>query len=114
MADDQWEKTMNRILLGIVLGLLFGVIDVLLMIPLSFPTTDDKRVAMTGAFFNRFAIGVLIGASIFPFVPWLQGIIVSLLVSLPSAIIARNYIPILSISVIGGAILGYLIGLWGV
>lgn len=105
---------MNRIVLGILLGLLFGVIDVLLMIPISFPTVNDKRVAMTGAFFDRFAVGVLIGASIFPFAPWLQGIIVSVLVSLPSAIITRNYVPILSISVIGGAILGYLIGLWGV
>ncbi|MEZ4645779.1 MAG: hypothetical protein R3E31_24160 [Chloroflexota bacterium] len=105
---------MNRILLGIGLGLLFGVIDVLLMIPISFPTDSDKRVAMTGAFFDRLAIGVLIGASVFPIAPWLQGIVVSILVSLPSAIITRSYVPILSISVIGGAILGYLIGLWGV
>lgn len=105
---------MNRIVLGLLLGLLFGVIDMLLMIPLSFPTANDKRVAMIGAFFDRFAVGVLIGASIFPFAPWLQGVIVSVLVSLPSAIITRSYVPILSISVVGGAILGYLIGLWGV
>jgi hypothetical protein len=105
---------MNRIVLGILLGLLFGVVDVLLMIPISFPTAKEKRIAMTGAFFDRFAVGVLIGASIFPVAPLLQGIIVSLLVSLPSAIITRNYVPILSISVIGGAILGFLIDLWGV
>lgn len=105
---------MNRILLGVLLGILFGFIDVLLMVPLSFPNANDKRLAMTGAFFDRFAIGVLIGASILPFSPWLQGVIVSLLVSLPSAIITRNYLPILSISMVGGAILGYLIGLWGI
>ncbi|HFQ94577.1 MAG TPA: hypothetical protein ENK32_11240 [Anaerolineae bacterium] len=105
---------MNRILLGILFGILFGVIDVLLMIPLSFPNANDKRLAMTGAFFDRFAIGVLIGASILPVAPWLQGIIISFLVSLPSAIITRNYFPILSIGILGGAISGYLIGLWGV
>ena len=105
---------MNRILLGILFGILFGIIDVLLMIPLSFPNAADKRLAMTGAFFDRFAIGVLIGASILPVAPWLQGVIVGLLVSLPSAIITRTYLPILSIGVIGGAIFGYLIGFWGV
>jgi hypothetical protein len=105
---------MNRILLGILLGILFGIVDVLLMIPISFPNANDKRLAMTGAFFDRFAIGVLIGASVLPLSPWLQGIVVSLLVSLPSAIITRTYVPILSISVVGGALLGYLIGLWGV
>ena len=105
---------MNRILLGIIVGLVFGVVDVLIMIPLSFPNASDKRVAITGAFFDRFAAGILIGATIFPVPPWLQGVIVSLLVSIPSAIITKTYLPILSISVLGGAIAGALIDLWGV
>ena len=104
---------MNRILLGVLIGLVFGILDVLVMIPITFPSKDDKRVAMTGAFFDRFAAGVLIGATVLPVAPWLQGVIVSLLVSIPSAIIARNYVPILSISIIGGAIIGVLINLWG-
>ena len=104
---------MNPILLGVLLGILFGIIDLLLMIPISFPNESDKRLAMTGAFFDRFAIGVLIGASTFPVAPWLQGVIVGLLVSLPSAIITRSYLPILSIGVVGGAIIGILINLWG-
>ncbi|MCA9954431.1 MAG: hypothetical protein H6657_12955 [Ardenticatenaceae bacterium] len=104
---------MNRILLGIVVGLVFGIIDVLLMIPISFPNAADKRVAMTGAFFDRFAIGVLIGATNLPVAPWLQGIIVSVLVSLPSAIITRSYVPILAIGAVGGALAGFVIGLWG-
>ncbi|MCP4420125.1 MAG: hypothetical protein GY805_26270 [Chloroflexi bacterium] len=103
---------MNRILPGVLLGILFGILDVLIMIPISFPNEADKRLAMTGAFFDRFAIGVLIGATTFPVAPWLQGVIVSLLVSLPSAIITRTYLPILSISVIGGAAVGFLINLW--
>ena len=105
---------MNRILLGFIVGIIFGVLDVLLMIPISFPSSADKRVAMTGAFFDRFAAGALIGATILPVAPWLQGVIVSVLVSLPSAIITRNYVPILGVSVIGGAIAGFFISLWGI
>ena len=104
---------MNRILLGIVVGILFGIIDVLLMIPISFPDAADKRTAMIGAFFDRFAIGVLIGATNLPLAPWLQGIIVSVLVSLPSAIITRSYVPILAVGVVGGALAGFIVGVWG-
>ncbi len=105
---------MNRILLGILFGIIFGMLDVLLMIPISFPNASAKRLAMTGAFFDRFAIGVLIGATVLPLAPWLQGVVISILVSLPSAIITRSYLPILAVSVIGGALFGTLIGLWGV
>jgi hypothetical protein len=105
---------MNRILLGVLIGILFGFIDVLLMIPLSFPNKVDKRVAMIGAFFDRFAIGVLIGVTSLPVAPWLQGIIVAVLVSLPSAIITRTYGPILAVSIVGGALAGFVIGLWGI
>ena len=104
---------MNRILLGIVVGILFGIIDVLLMIPISFPDAADKRTAMTGAFFDRFAIGALIGVTNLPLAPWLQGMIVSVLVSLPSAIITRSYIPILAVGVAGGALAGFVVGVWG-
>jgi hypothetical protein len=48
---------MNRIFLGLICGLAFGVLDAVLMLPLSFP---DKRLALAGAFLDRFAIGFLI------------------------------------------------------
>jgi hypothetical protein len=51
---------MNALLLGALAGVLFGMIAVLLMIPLKF---DDKRAAMLGAFVNRFSIGFVIGAA---------------------------------------------------
>ncbi len=38
-------------------GLAFGLLDVALMLPMSFP---DKRAAIAGAFVDRFAIGFLI------------------------------------------------------
>ena len=48
---------MNPVLFGLVAGLAFGVVDVLLMVPLQLP---DKKTAMLGAFLSRFAIGFLI------------------------------------------------------
>jgi len=71
---------MNRITLGIVCGLAFGLLDAALMLPLSFP---EKRVAITGAFLDRFAIGFLICVIDLPIPGWASGLIVALLVSLP-------------------------------
>lgn len=102
---------MNRLLLGLIAGIVFGIIDVLIMIPLEL---EDRRAAMVGAFLDRFAIGVLIGASALPFAPILQGVVVGLLISLPSAIITKAYAPILGIGVAGGAAIGFVVGQWGV
>jgi len=51
---------MSRILLGVICGLAFGVVDVGIMMPMSFP---DKRAAITAAFIARFGIGFAIGAA---------------------------------------------------
>jgi len=45
---------MSRFALANRCGLVFGALTVLSMLPMSFP---DKRAALPGAFFNRFAIG---------------------------------------------------------
>ena len=96
---------MNRVWLGIVCGLAFGLIDVLLMIPMAFP---DKRVAMTGAFLDRFAIGFLICVVDLPIPGWLTGLLVALLISLPSAVITKAYAPILGLGAVGGIIIGFI------
>ena len=101
---------MSKILLGVVCGLVFGCIAVGIMIPLQF---DDKRAAMTGAFINRFAIGFAIGASNLPLPGWLAGLIFGLLLSLPDAIITKAWIPILTLGVLGGVIIGILVGMFG-
>jgi hypothetical protein len=44
----------GRVTFGVILGLAIGIIDVLLMLPLSFP---DKRAALLGAFSSRFVLG---------------------------------------------------------
>lgn len=94
---------MNRVILGIICGLGFGLLDILLMLPMSFP---DKRVAITGAFFDRFAIGFLICIVDLPLPGWLAGLLVALLVSLPSAVITKAYAPILGMGAVGGIIIG--------
>jgi len=94
---------MNRFLLGIVCGIVFGIGDVLLMIPLALP---DKRTAMAGAFFDRFAIGLLACVVDMPMPAWAAGLVTGTLISIPSAIVTRKYVPILVIGAAGGAIIG--------
>jgi hypothetical protein len=101
---------MSRIPLGIGLGVAFGVIDVLLMLPLSFP---DKRAALLGAFCSRFALGFFAAVIQLPVAPVLAGIIVGVLTSLPDAIITKAYAPIMVTGVLFGAVAGWVVGRWG-
>jgi hypothetical protein len=94
---------MNRITLGMLCGLAFGLLDVALMLPMSFP---DKRAAVAGAFVDRFAIGFLICVVDLPLPGWATGLIVALLVSLPSAIVTKAFAPILGLGAVGGVIIG--------
>ncbi|KKS87596.1 MAG: hypothetical protein UV61_C0001G0003 [Candidatus Gottesmanbacteria bacterium GW2011_GWB1_43_11] len=94
-----------KIKLGLLFGLVFGLLDVLLMIPLNMP---DKAVAMTGAFFGRFAIGFLIPNTSLPTPSWFRGLVVGLLISLPDAIITKAYAPILGIGMVGGILIGVI------
>lgn len=102
---------MRRVPLGIGLGIAFGVTDVLLMLPLSFP---DKRAALLGAFCARFALGFFTAVTRLPLPPVLSGIVVGILTSLPDAIITKAYAPIMITGIIFGAIGGWIVGRWGV
>jgi hypothetical protein len=53
-----------------------------IMIPLPMP---DKKIAMAGAFVNRFSIGFVIGAVTLPLAPWLSGLIAGVLLRLPDS-----------------------------
>jgi hypothetical protein len=77
------------------------------MLPMSFP---DKRVALTAAFLDRFAIGFLICVVDLPLPGWASGLIVALLISLPSAVVTKAYAPILATGAIGGVIVGIFRG----
>jgi len=103
------DAPVNPIVLGLIAVVLFGFASVLTMIPLPLP---EKTRAMAGAFLNRFAIGSLIVMTDLPVAAWLRGLIVSLLMSLPDAVITRAYTPILAIGAGGGVIVGLAAGWW--
>ena len=98
---------MNPVVFGIIAGLVFGAVDVALMLPMEFP---DKKTALLGAFLSRFAIGFLIPLVKMPIPPWAVGALVGLLVSLPDAVITKAYAPILATGLIGGLLIGWAAG----
>ena len=101
---------MSPIATGIISGLVFGAITVGMMMPMSFP---DKKAALLGAFLNRFAIGFVIGCVQIPGWPgWAIGACFGFLLSLPSAIITKVYLPILLIGTVGGTVIGGIIHGW--
>lgn len=100
---------MSRIPLGLLLGLGIGAVDVLLMLPLSFP---DKRAALLGAFCARFALGFFAATVRLPMSPIPAGVLVGVLTSLPDAIITKAYVPIMVTGVVFGALAGWIVGRW--
>lgn len=100
---------MNKILLGLICGLVFGVVDVLVMIPLKYENRRKRIEAMTAAFIERLAIGFLIPNLDLGISPVLTGLFLGFGLSLPSAIITRVYAPIIGIGAIGGLIIGFIV-----
>ncbi|HEV7395571.1 MAG TPA: hypothetical protein VGN86_03585 [Pyrinomonadaceae bacterium] len=101
---------MTKLTLGIICGVVFGIIAVATMIPLQF---TDKKAALTGAFINRFAIGLVIGATNLKYPGWFNGLLWGILLSLPDAIITKAFVPIIAMGAIGGVIIGVVVGKWG-
>jgi hypothetical protein len=101
---------MSRLMLGAICGLIYGALSAASMVPLSFP---DKRAALLGAFFNRFAIGFMIGAARLPLPAWASGLVIGILLSLADAIITKAYAPILVLGAVGGTIIGIIVDKWG-
>ena len=97
---------MNRILLGAICGLVFGIIDVLVMIPLKYENNRKRNEAMTAAFIERLMIGFLIPNVELGIHPALTGLLLGISLSLPSAIITRAYVPIIGIGIVGSIIIG--------
>jgi len=97
------------VLLGGLLGLAVGIVDVLLMLPLQFP---DRTAAFLGAFCARFALGFFTATVRLPLPPIWAGIVVGLLTSAPDAIITKTYAPILGTGLLFGAVCGWVVGRW--
>ena len=103
---------MPPLIVGLIAGLIFGAVDVALMLPMSFP---DKRTALLAAFLSRFGIGLVIPLVNLPTWPgWLVGIVFGILLSLPDAVVTKSYVPILLSGAIGGAIIGGITRGWSV
>ena len=98
---------MNPVALGLLGGVAFGIVDVLLMLPMQF---HDKRTALIAAFLSRFAIGFLIPLCKLPLPSPVAGALIGLLISLPDAVITKTFVPIIATGVVGGAILGWVAG----
>ena len=99
---------MSHVTLGIICGLVFGLIDILIMIPMKCEDRRKKREAMTAAFIERFMIGFLIPNIHFGIEPVITGALVGVGLSLPSAIVTRIYAPIIGIGAVGGIIIGLI------
>jgi hypothetical protein len=97
---------MARIPLGLICGVAFGTLAVLMMLPLSFP---DKRTALTAAFLDRFAIGFVIAVADVPGPAWLVGMGFGLMLSAPSALITKAWRPIIGIGALGGGLIGVVV-----
>ena len=108
---------MSRLSLGLVAGIVYGALSSASMLPLQFP---DKRAALLGAFLNRLAIGVVIGAVVgapqveaLRWPPWVIGLVAGLLLSAADAVITKAYAPILVLGAFGGALIGWIVGRFG-
>jgi len=97
---------MNKIVIGTICGLAFGIIDVLVMIPLKYENNRKRNEAMFAAFIERFMIGFLIPNVNLGIHPSLIGLLLGAGLSLPSAIITRAYAPIIGIGIVGSVIIG--------
>ena len=103
---------MSRFVVGLIAGLIFGAVDVALMLPMWFP---DKRTALVAAFLSRFGIGLVIPLVNLPTWPgWLVGVTFGVLLSLPDAVVTKTYVPILVGGAVGGLIIGSITRGWGV
>ena len=95
---------MTNILKGIIAGLIFGTVSI---IPMIFMKFENKAAAMTASFISRSAIGFIIFNMELPIPGWLKGGIIGLVLSLPDAIVTKQYGPILGLGLIGGIICGF-------
>ena len=99
---------MSRVLFGIVCGLIFGVIDVIIMIPMKFDDKRKKIEALSGAFIERFMLGFIIPNIDINLHPVITGGLLGIGLSVPTSIIIRAYIPINAIGLVGGVVIGII------
>ncbi len=100
---------MSKIVLGIICGLAFGIVDVIIMLPLKYENNQKRTEAMSAAFLERFMIGFLIPNVALGIHPALTGLLLGVGLSVPSAIITRAYAPIIGTGIVGSVIIGFIV-----
>jgi len=95
---------MTNIVKGMIAGLIFGIVSI---IPMFFMTFENKANAIAASFISRFAIGFIIYNIALPLPGWAKGALVGVILSLPDAIVTKQYAPILGLGLIGGIICGF-------
>jgi len=93
---------------ALLAGLIVGTADTLVMIPLPFPSREDKRTAMIAAFIERFFLGFVVGpvAAGLDANAILVGAVLGLGLSVPTALITKFYVPIIALGLLGGVTVG--------
>lgn len=87
----------------------FGIIDVLIMIPLKYESNRKRNEAMSSAFIERFMLGFLIPNIDLGMHAALSGFLLGIGLSVPTAIITRVYAPIIAIGAVGGIVIGFVV-----
>ena|ERR1700733_3144873 len=95
---------MTNILKGLIAGLIFGIVSI---VPMFFMKFENKATAITASFISRFAIGFIIFNLDLPIPGWLKGALVGLVLSIPDALVTKQYAPIIGLGLIGGIICGF-------
>ncbi len=96
---------MTNIVNGLIAGTVFGAVSIIPMVSMTF---ENKAQAMTASFISRFAIGFIIFNMELPLPGWIKGGLIGLVLSLPDALVTKQYAPILGLGLIGGIICGFL------
>lgn len=98
---------MSHLQWGLLLGLLFGTLACLMMLPLQFA---DRRRALLSAFCDRFLLGLFVATANLGLPPLWNGAAIGLGMSLPAAILTRATLPILVTGLVFGVLGGWWIG----
>ena len=97
---------MHNIVIALLIGLIAGLIDV---IPMIFQKLD--KTSCISAFIHYFALGIIIPFVNWDLEPWLKGMIISMLMSLPVMVIVyskdkKAILPMIIFALVLGAGIG--------
>ncbi len=97
---------MNKYLTAILIGLLAGVIDVILMLIRKLDKSSNYS-----AFLHYFALGLIIPFVDWNMIPWVKGVVIALMTSIPFMVLVypkdkKAIIPMVVFSLILGAGIG--------